>query len=228
MNQVREITLAQIEQEREERAIMAVIEKARRETMEEAAELFKQAERDAIRIAARKHIREMIAAEKKVSDLMEAALAVIPRQCFLPAKREGIRRWLITVNAKDGMEPEALLQQMQKCVVKRLIEGHGVYSVEQREEDLAKPPYGWHIHWVLETQRVQSSKSTVLQQVHQCFKLFVGSKEAIDIKELVTDQDRDRAVAYLKGQKADPEKAHKIEYDKFIRERRGLPPFIGY
>lgn len=182
-------------------------------------QIQEQAVAELVKTAYKRYLRETIAAGKPEHPLLEEALKRIPREAFLPVQKTATSM-LVTVSAKDGIDVPAFWAQMAKCVKKKALLGSGTYVLEQRSEG-DQEPYGWHIHLYVKPHN-HVSKSVMIQQVYQCFKLYVAGQNYIDVRPAA-----DSVLPYLQGQKAEAKMA-KVARDKVLRAGLGIPDSISY
>lgn len=183
-----------------------------------------QARAEIIRAAARASIRASIESGAYEQDpVLKEAVERYGKEHFVKPKKEP-GTWLITIGAKEGIDPKNFFNQMEKCRVKKGLEGKGQYVLEQRAE-AGQEPYGWHIHWLFQADyHVAVSKR--VQLVYQCFQKYLAAPNYVDVTRVTRTPEC--VVAYLDGDKKAEGKAAKVEHDKVVRARLGIPSKIVY
>lgn len=189
---------------------------------EEFDGIYKAARRELVRTAVRRKLLNDIKENTVTDSVLKDAVDRLGRDAFLQKKDPGM--WLITIGAKEGIDPLEFWKQMENCIKKKYVAGTGEYVIEQRGEN-GQEPYGWHIHWVLKP-AVYTSKSVKVQQVYQCFKKFVAGDNYIDVKPVTRTPEC--VLKYIEGIKKDEGKHAKVEQDKVVRLRIGIPDKISY
>lgn len=195
----------------------------------ELNEIMKRAREELIRTAARRFYRKQIAEDKVVGDgLLALAVKRMGKDSFIEetrGRKKQTTKKLITINAKDGIDPVKFWNQMSKCIKKSALQAkQAKYVLEQRSEE-QQEPYGWHIHWLVDFEAT-SSTAIIVQQVYQCFTRYLTGSNYVDVKD-VPDDHWEHKEKYITGGKKD-EKMKKVEKDRKLREELGIPEIIVY
>lgn len=125
--------------------------------------------------------------------------------------------YFVTVNFK----PEVLLSQAQQVLqrlVSRKIVSKYWYNFEQRGDDLQTIGQGLHSHLVLLS---QTARSEFHRDIYNTLKTSVGNSKHVDVKEYPLTY-LDEKLAYLNGEKWDPDKYNKVQMDRLFRSKNNL------
>lgn len=134
---------------------------------------------------------------------------VIPKP---PEKTE----WkMITVSAKDKVDPVEFWKRTDKFVQNNEWVKQAIYSIEQRSEG-EQEPYGWHVH-ILGI--FSYPKSQIIQKTFRSFKSFVVAPNYIDVRPSTESRED-----YIKGDKC-PDKMSKVKRDRVLREELKIPQY---
>jgi len=196
----------------------------------EVFETIVQAQKDLIRSAARRMLKDQIRTGNVQSTRIQEALKFIPAQYFISEETRGRKKdtkcWFITVSAKEDIDYYKFINQMEKCLKKQKLSSvRGYYVLEQRSES-DQEPYGFHIHWLVEFKE-QSSGSTIQQQVYQCFQNFVAGSNYIDRKPVYDECQWEEKLKYIKGEKNKIKQA-KVLKDIIFRDKHRIPHLFSH
>lgn len=198
--------------------------------LSEISDIRDSAIRDLIRSAYRRKARQEIETGQITHSLLKLAVADIGQEYFKSDSKAGRKSMspmkFITINAKDGIDPQAFVAQMKKCVKKQKLQAkRGIYVLEQRSEG-TQDPYGWHIHWLVEFEST-TSLAVVTQQTYQCFQKYLAGSNYVDVREIYNEEQWTQKQSYMQGNKKD-EKMSKVEKDRVVRDQLNIPHHISY
>lgn len=204
-------------------------------TTEESAamayfDLYDQARNDLIKSAIKRKLRQDILSDAIPYDpVLKHAIQQVGKDVFQATKvgRKALSLTkLVTINAKDGIDPVKFWQQMSKCIKKQMLQSkRGSYVLEQRSQG-DQSPYGWHIHWLVEFETV-SSHATIAQQVYQCFQRYLGGSSFVDVRDLYNEEQWAQKLRYIGGEK-NSDKMPKVERDRELRKKFRIPEIFSY
>lgn len=136
----------------------------------------------------------------------------------------------ITVNPRDGTDLFKFMRLIGKCLDKGWI-GDGdpwLYAIEQRSVE--HPAFGMHCHIFLHRpdRTVDGDRhknhSAFCTEIRSTFKSVVDFPMHVKING-ITPGTEERVIAYMKGDKKDPEKMKKVEYDRVWRKEVKLQDY---
>jgi len=139
-------------------------------------------------------------------------------------KKESSADWvMVTVNPKADTPFDEFDKLIRKCLDKKWLHNNYLYSIEQRRsQETPDVPLGIHVHMLLATSA--HPPAHIKREIRNTFKNIVGNENnphTINFK-FIRDQDVVNTVGYLLGNKEDPEKQEKVEFDHLFRQSLGL------
>lgn len=130
--------------------------------------------------------------------------------------------YLVTVNPKPGTELSAFKKKVEKYAKSKMIRS-AQWAFEQRGACDVDKGNGMHVHIVVR-QRGDYFNGVFCSNTRRAFKNFVGNERHVDIRPLKTEQDVVKACAYIGGDKEDPSKGIKCQFDVSWRQENNLDP----
>lgn len=135
---------------------------------------------------------------------------------MLPKKQENSDYKMVTLSAKEAIDPQAFWKRTTEFVEKSDWIKKCLYCIEQRSEE-ENEPYGWHIHML---GNFALPKSKIVEKCYKSYSRFLAAPNYVD----VTNSSESRS-DYLKGIKC-PAKMAKVLKDKGLREKYGIPHYL--
>lgn len=129
--------------------------------------------------------------------------------------------YFITICPYEDIQFKDFKKVVDKVVKKKWFTKY-VYVYEQRQSEIDKPFYGIHSHIIVSKGTMK--KSDVIREVYNTCKDVCGSKQSIDVKLLITEEDLDIRLRYILGTKATEDKQKKQEIDKIFRQQNSIEP----
>lgn len=189
----------------------------------------KKAHEDLFRTMFRRALRMDLKEGRKTGSVLIDTLVESMPECVNHEPRSGrpmnkLQYCFVTVNFKDGIDVRKAFKQMERCVSKALLASETyAWVLEQRSEG-DQEEYGWHIHWLVRFSE-QRTKSVVVQQVYQSFRMFLVGSNYVDVKDVAHTWDVH--LSYIRGEKKE-EKMAKVLRDRELREKYFLPHIVEH
>lgn len=182
--------------------------------------------REVCKKALMKHYRQLAVTDNLKPLQMDLTLSITGKEAFQKEER-GHDRWFITISAKDGINFIQFLRQMDKATKKQALTkvGDAYYVLEQRSEQ-DQEPYGFHIHWLLQT-NTKTQKGKLVQQVYQCFTKYLAGANYVDVRPVHGDDAWSQKLSYIQGNKC-ADKMLKCQKDKVVRRKYNILDLYKY
>lgn len=190
---------------------------------EEFSQLWRECEKELCRTAIKRHMMKKLRDGEAVGVMSSMVLQKVGKDAFVGGK-EAVpedRYTLVTIGAKEGIDPCEFIGTMPKVLKKAGLESEGEvhYSLEQRAEG-DQQPYGWHIHALVKF-RDKMPPSGRSRLIYQGFKKFLAGQNYVDLRP-VKGCTEGNVLNYISGLKKEPDKQAKIEKDRLVRRELGI------
>lgn len=126
----------------------------------------------------------------------------------------------ITLNFKEGTTPKNGIKLLDNILSKKWIpQGSVHYTHEQRGATPTECGKGYHIHLLITN--IRKPKSQIHRELYNTVKNFVGNPQHVDVRMIPKEWVEDK-IAYINGDKWDPDKQDKVYMDKLFRTKHGI------
>lgn len=131
--------------------------------------------------------------------------------------------YFLTINPDTSkVSLQTFLKTIEKAISKKWITYY-IYVIEQRGETLEEAGKGYHTHIIFNKGKKHSE---VIREMSNSFKKMcdVSNYHLFNLKR-IGDEEKNRKIEYITGQKADEEKHLKQSIDKIFREKEKLKSY---
>lgn len=185
---------------------------------------FKDVQRDELRKLMKNYYRHRIQNGQPTGDLVYDTIAAgLPDECRVyKPKQVDSRVMLITLSADDTKvrDPRQFFEDVKTTFSKYSWLKPLAMTLEQRQDDQTKDPYGWHVHVVVK--EVKYTPKLSAQKIYKSFKKYLTAENYVDCKIHREANAEQICLDYVHGIKQDA-KMPKVAYDRVLRERIGVP-----
>lgn len=191
--------------------------------IKEFNELFTGLWTEALKMKYRKLCAEIIESKLKNKEFAGTKIQDAYDEALSIRKQNAENKyWFITICPHEDTTISQLIKCMEKVCKKKWFTRY-IYVYEQRQSEIGKPYTGIHTHIIVERGIIK--KSDVIREIFNTCKSICGSKQSVDVKELLTAHDLAVRLNYILGQKATEDKQKKQEVDKIFRQENNLQSF---
>lgn len=196
----------------------------RDEYVKQLKSAFVDVQRDELRKLMKTYYKHCVLNGKTTGDLVyDTVMSQLPPECRVyKTAQKTSRIMLITLSADDTKvkDPKEFFEDAKKAFSKYTWMKPLAMTLEQRQEDQTKDPYGWHIHVVVKDSKYTPSLAS--EKIYKSFKKYLTAKNYVDCKVHREERAEEICLDYIYGRKQEA-KMPKVAYDNVIRERHGIP-----